>query len=324
MRRREFLGLIGGAAGLRAVNSPGAWAQDHVARVGALITSPTAKGVLEKVLGQLGWTLGRNLQIEYRMTGGETERSRQGARELIAEKPDVIFATTNTSMAALQAEGSRIPTVFAMVSDPVGMHYIESFSHPGGNVTGFTPFEPSLGGKWVSLLKEVAPEVVRLGIIYNPEPGNNSAAFRQSIDEVAKETGIVSIETPVGDSNGIDRLIFSLREMPNSGLIFLPDAITAVQKDRMVAMVAECRLPAVYSLRLFCEAGGLISYGPYIEKMYVGAASYVDQILRGSKPAEMPVQAPTEFELIVNQKTAKSLGMRLPSTLLARADEVIE
>jgi putative tryptophan/tyrosine transport system substrate-binding protein len=323
MRRREFIAIIGGAAGLVAADHC-ARAQDKVFRVGALITTPTAREVLERVLGQLGWKLGRNLQIEYRMTGGETERSRQGARELLAERPDVIFATTNTSMAALQAEGSRIPTVFAMVSDPVGMHYVESFSHPAGNVTGFTPFEPTLGGKWVSLLKEIAPDIVRLGIIYNPEPGNNSAAFRQSIDEVAKTTGIVSIETPVGGSAGIERLIFSLKEIPNSGLIFLPDALTAVQKDRMIAIVRECRLPAVYSLRFFCEAGGLISYGPDIIKMYAGAATYVDQILRGAKPAEMPVQAPTEFELIINQKTAKQLGVRLPSTLLARADEVIE
>jgi|KBSMisStandDraft_5_1062788.scaffolds.fasta_scaffold81848_2 putative ABC transport system substrate-binding protein len=324
MRRREFLGFVGGAAGLTVANIYPARAQDRISRVGALITTQTAKTVLERVLAQRGWTVGRNLQIEYRMTGGETERSRQGARELLAEKPDVLFATTNTSMAALQAEGSRIPTVFAMVSDPVGMHYVESFSRPGGNVTGFTPFEPSLGGKWVSLLKEVAPDVDRLGIIYNPEPGNNSAAFRQSIDEVAKNTGIVSIETPVGDSAGIERLIFSMKEIRNSGLIFLPDAVTAVQKDRMVSIVGECRLPTVYSLRLFCEAGGLISYGPYLDKMYAGAASYVDQVLRGAKPAEMPVQAPTEFELVVNQKTAKQLGLRLPNTLLARADEVIE
>ena len=324
MRRRDFFGVVGGVIGLATAKTPCASAQDHVARVGALITTPTAREVLERVLGQLGWTLGRNLQIEYRMTGGETDRSRQGARELIAEKPDVIFATTNTSMAALHAEGCLIPTVFAMVSDPVGMHYIESFAHPGGNVTGFSPFEPSLGGKWVSLLKELAPNVVRLGIVYNPEPGNNSAAFRQSIDEVARTTGIIAIETPTGDSTGIDRLIFSMSDKPNSGLIFLPDAITAVHRDRMVRIVGECRLPTVYSLRIFCEAGGLISYGPYLEKMYGGAASYVSRILRGAKPAELPVQAPTEFELVINQKTAKSLGVRLPATLLARADHVIE
>jgi len=324
MRRREFIGLIGGSAGLAVANICPARAQDKVARVGALITSPLVKKTLEGVLGQRGWTLGRNLQIDYRMTSGDTERSRQGARELLAEKPDVIFAVTNTSMAALEAEGSRVPTVFAMVSDPVGMRYVESFSRPGGTVTGFTPFEPSLGGKWVSLLKEIAPNVVRLGIIYNPEPGNNSAAFRASIEEVAKTTGIASIETPVGDSSSIERLIFSLKDKPNSGLIFLPDALTSVQRDRMIAIVRECRLPAIYPLRMFCDAGGLISYGPDLHKIYAEPASYVDRILRGAKPAEMPVQAPTEFELIVNQRAAKQLGMRLPNTLLARADDVIE
>jgi putative ABC transport system substrate-binding protein len=323
MRRREFIGLIGGAAGVAAAGIR-AKAEDNVRRVGALITTPTAREVLEKVLAQRGWVLGRNLQIDYRMTGGETERSRQGARELIAERPDVIFATTNTSIAALQAEGSRIPTVFAMVSDPVGMHYIESFAHPGGNVTGFTPFEPSLGGKWVSLLKEIAPEIDRLGIIYNPEPGNNAAAFRASIDEIAKKTGITSIQVPQEGRAGIERLILSMKNVPNCGLVFLPDAITAVLKDRMIAVVAECRIPTVYSLRLFCDAGGLISYGPDLRKMYAGAAAYVDQILRGANPAEMPVQAPTEFELIVNQKTAKQLGVRVPNTVLARADDVIE
>ena len=324
MRRREFLGLVGGSAGLAVANICPVGAQERVARVGALITSNTTKSVLEGVLAQRGWIIGRNLQIDYRMTNGDTELSRQAARELIAEKPDVIYAVTNTSMAALEAVGSRTPTVFAMVSDPVGMHYVESFAHPGGNVTGFTPFEPSLGGKWVSLLKEVAPDVVRLGLVYNPEPGNNSAAFRESIDAIAKTSGITSIEAPVGDSTSIERLIFSLKDKPNSGLIFLPDAITSVQRDRMIAIVRECRLPAIYPLRLFCDAGGLISYGPNLGKIYVEAASYVDQVLRGARPAEMPVQAPTEFELIVNQRAAKQLGVRLPNTLLARVDDVIE
>jgi putative ABC transport system substrate-binding protein len=295
-----------------------------VSRVGALITRPTAREVLEKVLKERGWVLGRDIQIEYRITGGDTELTRRAARELLALKPDVLFATTNTSMAALYAEKSTIPTVFALVSDPVGMHYIESFSRPGGNVTGFTPFEPSLGGKWVSLLKEIAPNTQHIGLVYNPEPGNNAAAFRKSIDEVANTAGVVSIETPVGDSSGVERLILSLREKPHSGLIFLPDALTAVQSDHMVGLVAQCHLPAVYSIRLFCVAGGLISYGPDVNKMYAGAASYVDRILRGANPAELPVQAPTEFELIVNQKSATSLGLQLPSTLLARADEVIE
>jgi putative ABC transport system substrate-binding protein len=325
MRRREFIRLSsGGAASLATVSVRRAIAQDRVRRIGALITTSTAKDVLEQTLTQLGWKLNQNLRIDFRMTGGDTERSRQGAHELLAEKPDVIFATTNTSMAALVAENSRVPTVFAMVSDPVGMHYIDSFAHPGGNVTGFTPFEPSLGGKWVSLLKEVAPDVVRVGLVYNPEPGNNASAFRQSIEQVSKAAGILSIESPVGDSSSIDRLILSLKEKPNSGLIFLPDAITAVQKDRFIALVAECQLPTVYSLRFFCESGGLLSYGPHLKKMYAGAAGYVDRILRGATPANMPVQGPTDFELVVNKKTAKQLGLRVPNTLLARADEVIE
>jgi putative ABC transport system substrate-binding protein len=227
-------------------------------------------------------------------------------------------------MAALHAEHSNIPTVFAMVSDPVGMHYVESFSRPGGDATGFTPFEPSLGGKWVSLLKEAAPSVEHIGIVYNPEPGNNSLAFRKSIDEVANKIGIASIETPSGDSSDIDRLIRSLKDEPNSGLVFLPDAITGVRRVQITALVAQCRLPAIYPLRLFCEVGGLMSYGVKTDKIVADAASYVDRILRAANPAELPVQAPTEFEFVVNQKTAQQLGLQLPALLLARADDVIE
>jgi putative ABC transport system substrate-binding protein len=227
-------------------------------------------------------------------------------------------------MAALHTENPDIPIVFAMVSYPVGMHYVESFSRPGGNVTAFTPFEPTLGGKWASLLKEASPNVEHNGIVYNPEPGNNSLAFRKSIDEVASKVGIVSVETPSGDSSDIDRLIRSLEDEPNSGLIFLPDAITSARSVQITALVMQCRLPAIYPLRLFCEVGGLMSYGVKVDKIVAGAASYVDRILRGTNPAELPVQAPTEFEFVVNQKTARQLGLLLPRLLLARADEVIQ
>jgi len=319
MRRREFiLGLA------MLVNVGRASAQDRARRVGALIAEPAQANFLETSLMEKGWILGRNLQIEYRITRGDTNLSQAYARELLALQPDVLFAVTNTSMAALHAEHSNIPTVFAMVSDPVGMHYVESFSRPGGNVTGFTPFEPSLGGKWVSLIKEVAPNVEHIGVVYNPEPGNNSSAFRKSIDEVASKVGIASIETPSGDSSDIDRLIRSLKDEPNSGLIFLPDAITFVRRVQITALVAQCRLPAIYPLRFFCEAGGLMSYGVKIEKIIAGAASYVDRILSGANPAELPVQAPTEFELVVNQKASRQFGLQLPPALLARADEVIE
>jgi putative ABC transport system substrate-binding protein len=319
MRRREFI------LGLAMLASVGrASAQGRARRVGILYTEPGRANFLETSLREKGWILGQNLQIEYRITRGDTNLSQAYARELLALQPDVLFAVTNTSMAALHAEHSSIPTVFAMVSDPVGMRYVETFSRPGGNVTGFTPFEPSLGGKWVSLIKEVAPNVERIGIVYNPEPGNNSSAFRKSIDEVASKVGIASIETPSGDSSDIDRLIRSLKDEPNSGLIFLPDAITSVRRVQITALVAECRLPAIYPLRIFCEAGGLMSYGVKIEKIFAGAASYVDRILRGANPAELPVQVPTEFELVMNQKAARPLGLQLPPALLVHADEVIE
>jgi putative ABC transport system substrate-binding protein len=323
MRRREFI------LGIPMLANVGASAQDRGRRIGVLTTGgpaiiPGPNNMFETVLKEKGWIVGGNLQIEYRITGGDTNLSRAYARELIALQPDVLVAVTNTSMAALHAEHFNIPTVFAMVSDPVGMHYVESFSRPGGNATGFTPFEPSLGGKWVSLLKEAAPSVEHIGIVYNPEPGVNSVAFRKSIDEVANKIGIASIETPIGDSSDIDRLIRSLKDELNSGLVFLPDAITGVRRVQITALVAQCRLPAIYPLRLFCEVGGLMSYGVKTDKIVAGAASYVDRILRGANPAELPVQAPTEFEFVVNQKTAQQLGLQLPPLLLARADDVIE
>jgi len=325
MRRREFI------LGLAMLANVGrASAQDRARRVGVLVNFTEPSHVLETLLKEKGWIVGRNLQIEYRITGGDTSLSRAYARELLAWQRDVLFAVTNTSMAALHAEHSNIPTVFTWVSDPVGMHYVESFSRPGGNVTGFTPFEPSLGGKWLSILKEAAPNIEHIGIVYNPEPGNNSSEFRKSIDEAASKLGIPSVETPSGDSSDIDRLIRSLKDEPNSGLVFLPDAIIAARRVEITALVAQCRLPAIYPHRRFCEAGGLMSYGVKAEyggkadKVTAGAASYVDRILRGANPAELPVQAPTEFEFVVNQKTARQLGLQLSRLLLASADEVIE
>ena len=213
-RRRCVVGL----AMLTSVGS--ANAQRAARRVGALLVEPSQAGVLESVLKDKGWKLGGDLRIEIRITGGDTNLSQTYARELVALRPDVLFAVSNTSMAALHAEQSGTPTVFAMVSNSVEMHYVESFAKPGGKVTGFTPFEPSLGGKWVSLMKELIPSVEHIGIVYNPEPGNNSSAFRKSIDEVASSVGIASIETPSGSSSDIERLIRSLSNKPNSGLIF--------------------------------------------------------------------------------------------------------
>src|SRR6201987_3456278 len=297
MRRRDFIGAaVGALAGLGTM-TVSTRAEVEVHRVGVLTLEGPTKLLLEQTLKQRGWTLGENLKIEYRIYDGDTDLAHRYARELISLKPDVLYAVTNTSMAALQLEGSTIPTVFAMVSDPIGRHYVDSFPRPGRNVTGFTPFVPSLGGKWVSILKEVAPDVQRIGLIYNPEPGNNAAEFRKSIDETASSAGIVSVEAPSADSSNIERLIISLKEKPDSGLIFLPDAFTWVQRARLTALIGQCRLPAIYPLRGYVEAGGLISYGIDMNKIYVGAATYIDQLLRGANPGELPVQAPTEFEL---------------------------
>jgi len=323
MKRRDFMRAVGAVAGCGAM-AMSARAQGQIRRIGVLSLEGPARPLLEETLAKRGWTLGRNLAIEYRLYNGDTDQAHRYARELISLKPDVLYAVTNTSMAALQLEGSTIPTVFAMVSDPVGRHYVDSFARPGRNVTGFTPFVPSLGGKWVSILKEVAPGLQRIGLVYNPEPGNNAAAFRKSVDETASVTGIVSVEVPSGGSSDIERLILSLKEKPHSGLVFLPDAFTWLQRAHLATLIGQCGLPAIYPLRDFVDAGGLISYGIDMNKIYVGAATYIDRILRGANPAELPVQAPTEFELIVNRKAARQLGLQLPATLLARADEVIE
>jgi len=317
-RRRCFIGL----AMFAGVGS--ARAQMPARRLGALLVEPSQVKILESILKDKGWKLGGDLKIEYRLTRGDTDLSQKYARELVALQPDVLFAVSNTSMAALHAEHSDIPIVFAMVSNSVEMHYVVSFARPGGKATGFTPFEPSLGGKWVSIVKELAPNIEHIGIVYNPEPGNNSSAFLGAINDVASKVGITSIETPSGDSSDIDRLIRSFKGKPNSGLIFLPDAITYAQRVQIAALVTQCRLPAIYPFRAFCEAGGLISYGVKIEKIIAAGASYVDRILRGANPAELPVQGPTEFELVINKQTAQQLGLQLSPALLARTDEVIE
>jgi putative tryptophan/tyrosine transport system substrate-binding protein len=326
MRRREFITLIGGAAAWPFAAR--AQQKNRVYRIAVLeggqVANATEVDLIEKYFKGLGWSPGRDLEIEYRWGAGDTELNKAYAKEIFGMKPDAILAGSNTAMAALHREASAIPIVFVMVSDPVGMHYVDSFAHPGGNVTGFTPFDPSLGTKWVSLLKEIAPNIENIGLIYNPEPGNNSASFAGPIEAAAPSLGVKSILRPVGDSAGIERLILTLSEKPDSGLIFLPDAFTAAHREAIVAAVAQHRLPAIYPLRMFCDAGGLISYGIDLIPLYQQAVSYVSRILRGANPADLPVQAPTKFELVINAKTAKAIDLAVPPTLLARADEVIE
>jgi putative tryptophan/tyrosine transport system substrate-binding protein len=330
MKRREFITLVGGAAvawplAARAQQPRG------IRRVGALMgTAPNDPVVnrrvasIEKPLQELGWVLGRDLEIHYRWGGGDTDLTQAYAKELIGMRPDLILAHTNTAMAALHGEAPSTPIVFVMVSDPVGMHYVDRMAQPGRNVTGFTPFEPSLGGKWLSLLKEVAPDVEHVGLLFNPETGNNAAAFVRPIELAAASFGVKSIVSPQKESAEIDRIILAQCQVKNSGLIFLPDALTAAHRQRLVALIAHHRVPATYPLRMFSVAGGLLSYGFDIDHLFQQAASYVDRILRGTSPGDLPVQAPSKFELVINLKAAKGLGLEVPPTLLARADEVIE
>jgi putative ABC transport system substrate-binding protein len=327
MQRRDFITLFGGAAAAWPFVAQ-AQQKTRVYRIAVLwggsIANAPQIDLTEKFFKEFGWSPGRDLEIAYRWGTGDTELNKAYAKEIIGMKPDAILAVTNSAMAALHREASRIPTVFVMVSDPVGMHYVRSFAQPGGNVTGFTPFDPSLGTKWVSLLKEIAPEIENVGLIYNPEPGNNSASFAGPIEAAAPLLGVKSIVRPVGDSAGIERLMSTLSGTPNSGLIFLPDAFTSAHSEAIVAAVAQHRLPAIYPLRLFCDAGGLISYGIDLYQLVQQAVSYVSLILRGTNPADLPVQAPTKFQLVINVKAAKAIGVAVPPSLLARADEVIE
>jgi putative ABC transport system substrate-binding protein len=325
MRRREIIMLIGGAATWSfAARAAERSRYRIVVLFGGSTANATEVDLIEKAFKGLGWSPGEDLKIEYRWGAGDTELNKAYAKEIIGMKPDAILAGTNTAMAALHRQASAIPTVFMMVSDPVGMHYVDSFAHPKGNVTGFTPFDPSLGSKWVSLLKETAPNVENVGLIYNPEPGNNSASFAAPIEAMASSLGVKSILRPIGDSAGIERLILTLSEKPDSGLIFLPDAFTSVHREAIVVSVAQHRLPAIYPLRMYCDAGGLISYGIDFLPLYGQAVSYISRILRGANPADLPVQAPTKFELVINLKAAKTLGLTVPASLLAQADEVIE
>jgi len=331
MGRREFITLLGGAAAgwpiVARAQEPG-----RPRRIGVLLGSsdpndPAAKRrvrLFENRLQELGWVAGRNIEILYRWASGDTDLSRTYAKELIGMHPDLILAATNTAMAALHREAPSLPIVFVMVSDPVGMGYVESFSRPGRDVTGFTPFEPSLGTKWLSMLKEVAPDVAHVGLLFNPEPGNNADSFAKPIEVAALSLGIKSIVQPQRDSQEIEQIILTLGQAGNGGLIFLPDALTSAQRHRIIQLVARARVPAIYPLRLFTEVGGLMSYGIDVDRLFVQSTSYVDRILRGANARELPVQAPTIFEFVINLKTAKSLGVEVPPSLLARADEVIE
>jgi putative tryptophan/tyrosine transport system substrate-binding protein len=328
MRRREFITLLGGAAAYPLAAR--AQQPQRVRRVGVFM--PGVADDLEfqafnaaflQRLGELGWIVGRNVRIEYRWGAGDTERYRAIAAELVALAPDVIFGFGTATVSALQKATSSVPIVFANVADPVGGGLVESMARPGGNSTGFITHEFGFAGKWLELLKEMAPGVTRAAVMRDSAIGSQIAMFG-SIQSVAPSFGVELRPIDTRDPGEIERAVSAFAGQPNSGLIVALGARVILHRDLIVTLAARHRLPAVYPDRAFVAAGGLISYGSDQVDQMRRAAGYVDRILKGEKPADLPVQAPTKYELVINLKTAKALGLEVPPTLLARADEVIE
>jgi ABC-type uncharacterized transport system substrate-binding protein len=329
MRRRQFITLLGGAA---AAWPPVARAQqgERMRRIGVLMAvterdpeSQFRVNAFEAGLRELGWVEGRNLHIEYRWAPDPDLLHRQAA-ELVAATPDLILANTTPVLAALLRESTTLPMVFVQVTDPIGSGFVPSLARPGGNVTGFASFEFSIGGKWLEALKEIAPAVTQVAVIFNPHTAPYAPAFLRPIEAAASSFAVKPMPATASDAAGIEVAIEAFARIANGGLIVLPDVSTVNGRDLIIALAARHRLPAVYPYRFYAASGGLLSYGTEVGDQFRRAAAYVDRILKGAKPAELPVQAPTKFELVINLKTAKALGLEVPAKLLALADEVIE
>jgi len=329
MRRRDFIRIAGGAAVTWPVAAR-AQQRERLPRVAVLEPiakdTPTAQSrytAFLQALEKLGWTDGRNVQIVARWSGGNNIELRKYAEELVALAPDVILAGGGTGAEALLKATRTIPIVFAIVPDPVGAGIVERLSRPGGNATGFVMFEYNLCGKWLELLREFAPGVKHAAVLRDPGFAHGIGQFAV-IQAVAPSVGIEVSPIDLREPNQIERAIANFSQSPNGGLIVAASGLGATNINLIIATAARYKLPAVYIQRAFVAAGGLISYGPNFDNQYRSAAAYVDRILRGEKPADLPVQAPSKYELIINLKTAKALGLTVPTSLLARADEIIE
>jgi putative tryptophan/tyrosine transport system substrate-binding protein len=328
MRRRAFITLLGGAAAwpLAARAQQG----ERVRRVGVLMSvaedgpdgQPRLTAFL-KGLQELGWTEGRNIRIDIRWGAGSPERIRKYAAELVALTPDVILTAGGTTLGPLRQVSRTVPTVFTGVGDPVGAGFVDSLARPGGNATGFIAFEWNISGKWLELLKEIAPGVTRAVVLRDSELGSGASQFAV-IQAVAPSLRIEVNPVDVGGAAEIERAVAAFTRAPNGGLIATGGGRIRSHRDLIVKLAARHKLPAVYYDRVYVDSGGLISYGPDFVDQYRRAAGYVDRILKGEKPADLPVQAPTKYELIINLKAAKALGIEMPASVLARADEVIE
>jgi putative ABC transport system substrate-binding protein len=332
VRRRDVVTLLGGAALAWPLAGARAQPPERMRRIGVLmgiaqsdLNAPPRIQAFQEGLAKLGWTEGHNIRIDIRWAAGDAERARISAIELVGMAPDVLVANALPMLQAVRRETSTIPIIFVQMPDPVGTGAVSNLAKPEGNVTGFTSFEFAMSSKWLELLKEIAPSVKRVAFIFNPVTAAGSETFYlKSIAAAAPSFAVESTAALVRQANEIDGAIAALGGEPAGGLIVMPDLFTSIHHDRIIAMAARHRVPAVYPYRFFPHAGGLISYGIDNVDLYRRAASYVDRILRGATPAELPVQQPTKYEMIINLKTAAAFGITMPVSVLVRADEVIE
>jgi len=329
MRRRDFITLLGGAATtwpLAARAQP----SDRMRRIGVLM--PYAEGEPEgqtreiafrEALTKLGWTTGRNLQIDYRWGIDNVEKAHAATAELLARAPDVIIASTSRVVATLQQATHTVPIVFTFIYEPVAQGFVQSLAHPGGNITGFTAVEASIGAKWLELLKKISPSVTRIAFIFNPDnPGPVQTSHSAAV--AASNFAVEIIMTPVHGAAEIEAAMTMLGREPGGGLIVPPDGFLVAYRKEIIELAARFRLPAIYGFPAFAAEGGLASYGFEVSEQFRQAADYVDRILRGEKAGDLPVQEPTKYELVINLKTAKALGLEIPQTMLLLADEVID
>jgi putative ABC transport system substrate-binding protein len=331
MRRREIIGLLGGAAVAWPLAAQ-AQQPDRMRRIGVLMAfaenDPEGKvraAVFERALQELGWTSGRNIRIDYRwVPPGDVEQTRAAAAELLKLAPDVTLAHATQATAELQRATPTVPVVFVVVSEPVAQGFVQSLAHPGGNITGFTNVEPTLGAKWLELLTEIAPRVTRIAVLYNPGTAPYATLYFHSTEVVAQKMAVELIVAPVHEPAEIEAALTMLGREPGGGLILPPDPFTVAHRKLIFDLAARYRVPAISAFRYLSNEGCLVSYGVDVRDQFRQGAAYVDRILRGKKPADLPVQQPTKFELVINLKTAKALGLDVPATLLARVDEVIE
>jgi putative ABC transport system substrate-binding protein len=327
IRRREFIILLGAAAAAWPLAAR-AQQPDRVRRVGVLmgiaddLEGQARIAVFRHTLQALGWSDGRNIQFIYRWSGGDVAHARQFAKELLDLRSDVILTNSTPVTVAVRDTTRTTPTVFVQVSDPVGAGVVQSLARPGGNLTGFTNFDPSTAGKWLELLKRVAPNVTRVAYLFNPSTA--PLLYARSVETAAPLLSVKSVAAEVHTADEMERVIEQFARASDSALLVLPDLFTATNRRSIIALAARHRLPAVYPFSYFVTSGGLMSYGTEVLDTYRQAASYVDRLLKGERPSDLPVQQPTKFELVINLKTAKALGLTVPNTLLVAADEVIE